>query len=57
MSEARSTVTGRIVDSYTNIMTVKLFAHTQGEDEYAREAMEDHTAKIPQHACGRLDGL
>ena len=46
MSEARSTVTGRIVDSYTNAMTVKLFAHTQGEDEYAREALEDHTQKF-----------
>jgi ATP-binding cassette subfamily B multidrug efflux pump len=46
MSEARSTLTGRIVDSYTNIMTVKLFAHTHGEDGYARAAMEDHTAKF-----------
>jgi len=46
MSEARSTITGRIVDSYTNAMTVKLFAHTQGEDEYAREALEDHTQKF-----------
>jgi ATP-binding cassette subfamily B multidrug efflux pump len=46
MSEARSNLTGRIVDSYTNAMTVKLFAHTQGEDEYARAAMEDHTRKF-----------
>jgi ATP-binding cassette subfamily B multidrug efflux pump len=46
MSEARSTLTGRIVDSYTNVMTVKLFAHTQGEDAYARAAMEDHTRKF-----------
>jgi ATP-binding cassette subfamily B multidrug efflux pump len=46
MSEARSTLTGRIVDSYTNIMTVKLFAHTHGEDAYARAAMEDHTQKF-----------
>jgi ATP-binding cassette, subfamily B, multidrug efflux pump len=46
MSEARSTLTGRIVDSYTNIMTVKLFAHTHGEDAYARRAMEDHTQKF-----------
>ncbi len=52
MSEARSTVTGRIVDSYTNVMTVKLFAHTQGEDEYAREALEDHTRKF--YAMQRL---
>jgi ATP-binding cassette subfamily B multidrug efflux pump len=46
MSEARSTLTGRIVDSYTNIMTVKLFAHTHGEDAYARAAMDDHTTKF-----------
>ncbi|HRD76965.1 MAG TPA: ABC transporter ATP-binding protein, partial [Hyphomicrobiaceae bacterium] len=38
MSEARSMLTGRIVDSYTNIATVKLFAHTDHEDRYAREA-------------------
>jgi ATP-binding cassette subfamily B multidrug efflux pump len=46
VSEARSMLTGRIVDSYTNILTVKLFAHTDGEDAYAREAIEDHTAKF-----------
>ncbi len=46
MSEARSTLTGRIVDSYTNITTVKLFAHTQGEDDYARAALADHTRKF-----------
>ena len=38
-AEARSVMTGRVVDSYTNILTVKLFAHTKGEDEYARESM------------------
>ena len=32
MSDARSMLTGRIVDSYTNIATVKLFAHTERED-------------------------
>ncbi|MEX0853099.1 MAG: ABC transporter ATP-binding protein [Bauldia sp.] len=46
VSEARSMLTGRIVDSYTNIQTVKLFAHTTREDEYARDAVEDHTAKF-----------
>ncbi|MGX1307440.1 ATP-binding cassette subfamily B multidrug efflux pump [Amorphus suaedae] len=46
MSEARSMLTGRIVDSYTNIMTVKLFAHAEREDDYAREAIVDHTAKF-----------
>ena len=37
MSEARSTLTGRIVDSYTNILTVKLFAEPKEEDEFVRE--------------------
>ncbi len=35
----RSLVTGRVVDSYTNIPTVKLFAHADREDSYAREGM------------------
>ncbi len=39
-AEARSVMTGRVVDSYTNILTVKLFAHTRGEDAYARESMD-----------------
>ncbi len=51
MSEARSMLTGRIVDSYTNVMTVKLFAHAEREDDYAREAIVDHTAKF--HAMMR----
>ncbi|GAB2684135.1 ABC transporter ATP-binding protein [Aliiglaciecola aliphaticivorans] len=38
-ADARSIMTGRIVDSYTNIMTVKLFSHSQRESEYAREGM------------------
>lgn len=38
-ADARSTMTGRIVDSYTNISTVKLFAHTQQEAEYAKDSM------------------
>ena len=45
VSEARSLLTGRIVDSYTNILTVKLFAHTEGEDAYAKEAISDHLLK------------
>jgi ATP-binding cassette subfamily B multidrug efflux pump len=44
LAHMRATVTGRIVDSYTNIQTVKLFAHLQREDEHAREAIADHTA-------------
>jgi ATP-binding cassette subfamily B multidrug efflux pump len=39
-ADARSVMTGRIVDSYTNIMTVKLFAHAGREERYARESME-----------------
>ncbi|MFV0473865.1 MAG: ABC transporter ATP-binding protein [Pikeienuella sp.] len=39
-SDARSAITGRIVDSYTNIQTVKLFAHARREEAFAREAIE-----------------
>ena len=42
-SEVRSTLTGRIVDSYTNIVTVKLFARPRDEDAFVRNAVEDHT--------------
>lgn len=38
-ADARSTMTGRIVDSYTNIATVKLFSHSKRETEYAEEGM------------------
>jgi ATP-binding cassette subfamily B multidrug efflux pump len=40
MSEARSVLSGRIVDAYTNIATVKLFAHAAREITYGREAMQ-----------------
>ena len=39
-SDARSTVTGRVVDSYSNIHSVKMFAHHNRELTYAREAIE-----------------
>jgi ATP-binding cassette subfamily B multidrug efflux pump len=39
-SDARSAVTGRVVDSYTNIHSVKMFAHHAREIDYAREAIE-----------------
>ena len=39
-SDARSEVTGRVVDAYTNIHSVKLFAHHDREIDYAREAIE-----------------
>ncbi|MDP5219435.1 ABC transporter ATP-binding protein [Ruegeria sp. 2205SS24-7] len=40
-SDARSAVTGRVVDSYTNIHSVKMFAHHNLELDYAREAIEE----------------
>ncbi len=46
MSEANSQLTGRIVDSYTNIMTVKLFAHTDLEDIYAQDGIKEHTRRF-----------
>ena len=39
-SDARSAVTGRVVDSYTNIHSVKMFAHHDREMDYAHEAIE-----------------
>ena len=48
-SELRSHVMGRIVDSYTNILTVKLFARARDEDAYVREVIEQHTGAIAAH--------
>jgi ATP-binding cassette subfamily B multidrug efflux pump len=45
-SEARSMLTGRIVDTYTNIVTVKLFARAKDEDAYVREAVDHHTDRF-----------
>ncbi|CAH9060631.1 Putative multidrug export ATP-binding/permease protein [Pseudoalteromonas holothuriae] len=39
-ADARSEMTGRIVDSYANISTVKLFSYTQREEEYAKDSMD-----------------
>ena len=39
-ADARSEMTGRIVDSYTNIATIKLFSYTQREEEYAKQSMD-----------------
>ncbi|MEI9905565.1 MAG: ABC transporter ATP-binding protein [Asticcacaulis sp.] len=44
-AEARSTVVGRVVDSYTNIQTVKLFAGTGHEDAYIRRALSDNNER------------
>jgi ATP-binding cassette subfamily B multidrug efflux pump len=55
MSESRSLLTGRIVDSYTNILTVKLFARAREEDAYVRDALEQHTWRF--HRSLRLNTL
>lgn len=39
-ADARSDMTGRLVDTYTNISTVKLFSHSNREADYARQGME-----------------
>ncbi len=40
-ADARSAMVGRVVDSYTNIATVKLFSHSRREADYAHEGMEE----------------
>ena len=44
MAEANSGLSGRIVDSYTNIQAVKLFAHATREEDFAREGFVRHVA-------------
>jgi ATP-binding cassette subfamily B multidrug efflux pump len=48
-SEARSAVMGRVVDSYTNVLTVKLFARMGDEDAYVRESVDEHQAAMARH--------
>jgi ATP-binding cassette subfamily B multidrug efflux pump len=48
-SEARSLVMARVVDSYTNILTVKLFARLKDEDAYVRESIEGHEHAMQAH--------
>jgi ATP-binding cassette subfamily B multidrug efflux pump len=48
-SELRSQVMGRVVDSYTNILTVKLFARARDEDQYVREVIDEHSEAIAAH--------
>jgi ATP-binding cassette subfamily B multidrug efflux pump len=45
-ADARSVMTGRVVDSYTNIATVKLFAHAGREEAYARDSMEEFLSTV-----------
>ena len=40
-ADARSLMTGRIVDSYTNIITLKLFSHSNRESAYIRDGMSE----------------
>jgi ATP-binding cassette subfamily B multidrug efflux pump len=47
-ADARSTMTGRIVDSYSNIATVKLFSHTQREADYAQQGMNGFLSTVYQ---------
>ena len=49
-ADARAVMTGRIVDSYTNIQTVKLFAHSERERQYARSAMEEFLVTVNRQA-------
>lgn len=51
-ADARSLMTGRITDAYTNIATVKLFSHANREAGYARSAMQDFMKTV--HAQMRL---
>lgn len=51
-ADARSLMTGRITDAYTNIATVKLFSHAKREAAYARSAMQEFLATV--HAQMRL---
>ena len=56
-SDARSAVTGRVVDAYTNIHSVKMFAHHDREELYAKEAMEEarRTFQIEQRIFTKMD--
>jgi ATP-binding cassette subfamily B multidrug efflux pump len=56
-SDARSTVTGRVVDAYTNIHSVKMFAHHDREEQYAKEAIEEarRTFQVEQRIFTVMD--
>jgi ATP-binding cassette, subfamily B, multidrug efflux pump len=48
-SEFRSLVMARVVDSYANILTVKLFARLADEDAYVRESLDQHQGAMAAH--------
>ncbi len=54
-ADARSGMTGRIVDSYTNIATVKLFSHSDREERWMRDGMDRFLGTV--HAQMRLSSL
>ena len=45
-SDARSLMTGRVVDAYTNIQTVKLFASSNAEEDYAKQSMSEMLVSV-----------
>ncbi len=45
-ADARAVMTGRVTDAYTNIQTVKLFAHAGRESQYAKESMQDFMVTV-----------
>ncbi|MEO1705468.1 MAG: ABC transporter ATP-binding protein, partial [Pseudomonadota bacterium] len=57
-SDARSAVTGRVVDSYTNIHSVKLFAHHEKEELFAKDAIEEarRTFQVEMRIFTIMDG-
>lgn len=54
-ADARAVMTGRVVDSYTNITTVKLFSHSSREESYVRESMDGFLNTV--HAQMRLSSF
>ena len=54
-ADARSLMTGRITDAYSNITTVKLFSHGAREAAYAKQSMEEFMVTV--HAQMRLATL
>ncbi|WAP69249.1 ABC transporter ATP-binding protein [Jiella pelagia] len=51
-ADARAEMTGRIVDAYANVQTVKLFAHTRREADYSRASMQGFLTTV--YGQGRL---
>jgi ATP-binding cassette subfamily B multidrug efflux pump len=55
-SDSRGKLMGRIVDGYTNISTLKLFAHNRFEERYVRDAMVEQTEQA-QYAARMITGM